>query len=248
MTGAVSGREHGPLSVNVKARIGAQQQDMFTLTARFELPPGLTVVFGPSGAGKSRLLRLIAGLDEPEQGRIALAGKTFFDSGAATSLPVHERRIGMVFQQSYLLPHRTIHANVALAATRLTKEHRRSATDHWLERTGATPFAARRPHQLSGGQQQRVSLARALVGDPQLLLLDEPFNALDLKRRHRLRTLVRELVTDTGIPTLFVTHDLDEVTMMADQVLLAHHGNITELTSVAAALADITTDSDVTPP
>jgi molybdate transport system ATP-binding protein len=208
------------LQVDVRAHVGE-----FHLDARFELPPGLTVLFGPSGSGKTRLLRLIAGLDQPAEGRITCDQRTFVEH-SRTTLPVHRRRIGMVFQQPYLLPHRTVRANVALTAAGRTRHDRRDTARHWLERTGATPFADRRPHQLSGGQRQRVALARALAGGPRLLLLDEPFNALDLERRRRLRRLVRGLVDETHIPTLFVTHDLDELAELADQVLLADRGTI----------------------
>jgi molybdate transport system ATP-binding protein len=219
------------LHVDVRARIGD-----FHLDARFELPPGLTVLFGPSGAGKTRLLRLIAGLDQPTQGRITCNDRTFVDLAERTALPIHERRIGMVFQQPYLLPHRTVEANVALASDGRTRHERRATAGHWLERTGAVPFAGRRPHQLSGGQRQRVALARALAGRPRLLLLDEPFSALDLDRRRRLRRLVRGLVDETGIPTVFVTHDLQELTELADQVLLADHGSVDTFEAVTDTL------------
>jgi molybdate transport system ATP-binding protein len=220
------------LHVDVRARVGS-----FHLDARFELPPGLTVLFGPSGAGKTRLLRLIAGLDEPAEGRITYGERTFVDRSERMTLPVHQRRIGMVFQQPYLLPHRTVEANVALTADGRTRHDRRAAARRWLERTGAAPFADRRPHQLSGGQRQRVALARALAGRPQLLLLDEPFTALDLERRRRLRRLVRGLVDETLIPTLFVTHDLQELTELADQVLLADHGTVETIEDVTKTLA-----------
>lgn len=220
------------LHVDVRANVGE-----FHLDARFELPGGLTVLFGPSGAGKTRLLRLIAGLDEPAQGRITHGERIFVDRSERTALPIHERRIGMVFQQPYLLPHRTVESNVALAADGDTRHERRAAARHWLERTGAAPFAERRPDQLSGGQRQRVALARALAGEPQLLLLDEPFNALDLERRRRLRQLVRGLVDETHIPTLFVTHDVDELTELADHVLFADHGTVDTLDDLAGALA-----------
>jgi molybdate transport system ATP-binding protein len=212
------------LEVDVRAQVGD-----FDLHAEFALPGGLTVLFGPSGAGKTRLLRLIAGLDEPAVGRIVLDGTCFVDTTTGRRLPVHQRRIGMVFQQAYLLPHRTVLANVALAARGASREERRDRAAEWLERTGATPFAHRRPHQLSGGQQQRAALARALAGEPRLLLLDEPFNALDLERRDRLRRLVRGLVDETGVPALFVTHDPDELAMLADQVLLAEPGRVFEI-------------------
>lgn len=222
------------LAVDVRARIGE-----FHLDARFTLPPGLTVLFGPSGAGKTRLLRLIAGLDTPVDGSIRLDGTVFTAGAGSTPLPSHQRRIGMVFQQPYLLPHRTVLANVALAVRDTDRAARRERAHHLLARTDATALAHRRPGQLSGGQRQRIALARALAGDPRLLLLDEPFNALDQPVRRQLRGLVRDLVDQTGVPTLFVTHDIDELAALADHVLHAEGGRITTITDVGTALATL---------
>jgi len=222
------------LTVDVRARVGE-----FHLDARFTLPPGLTVLFGPSGAGKTRLLRLIAGLDTPREGRIGLDGAVFDDVVGKVHRPVHDRRIGMVFQQPYLLPHRTVLANVALAVRDTDRTTRRDRAHALLERTDTTAFAARRPGQLSGGQRQRVALARALAGEPRLLLLDEPFNALDHPVRRQLRGLVRDLVDRAGVPTLFVTHDTDELAALADSVLHADQGRIGDITDVATALGPV---------
>lgn len=214
------------LTVDVSSRIGE-----FQLDAHFALPPGLTVLFGPSGAGKTRLLRLIAGLDRPARGRIELDGVVFDNVADGVHVPTHRRHIGMVFQQPYLLPHRSVHANVALASRQGDRHQRRTHADELLALVGAGNFAPRRPTQLSGGQRQRVALARALAGQPRLLLLDEPFNALDQPVRRRLRSLVRDIVDRTGLPTLFVTHDPDELGDLADHVLTAEHGDISRLTS-----------------
>ncbi len=230
------------LEVALSAMIGT-----FHLDARFALPAGLTVLFGPSGAGKTRLLRLLAGLDRPEDGRIVLAGTTLTDRAARTSVPVHERRIGFVPQTPALLPHRNAVANVTLAARHHDRATRRQLARTWLARVGAAELAERRPGQLSGGQQQRVALARALVGDPRLLLLDEPFSGLDLPVRRRLRRLVRELVADTGVPTLFVTHDPSEVAELADRVLLAANGRIHRVVDAEVALQELAEVADTSP-
>lgn len=219
------------LDIDVRARVGE-----FRLDARARVPGGLTVLFGPSGSGKTRLLRLIAGLDTPIEGRITLDGTVFVDRSEGTAMPVHERRIGMVFQEPYLLPHRSALANVALAVRGRDRHDRRRVSGDLLERVGAADLAGRRPAQLSGGQRQRVALARALAGNPRLLLLDEPFNALEMPVRRKLRRLVRDLVEAAGVPTLFVTHDPDELAALADQVLHAGGGDVTTLTDVGSAL------------
>lgn len=219
------------LAADARTQVGT-----FQLDARFTLPDGLTVLFGPSGAGKTRLLRLIAGLDRPREGRITLDGTVFDDVARREHLPAPERRIGMVFQQPHLLPHRTALANVALATRQRDRAERRDRGHDLLERVAATEFAQRRPTQLSGGQRQRVALARALAGEPRLLLLDEPFNALDLPVRRQLRRLVRDLVDQTGVPTLFVTHDAVELRELADHVLLADDGTITTITDPDTAV------------
>jgi molybdate transport system ATP-binding protein len=222
------------LEVELRSRVGE-----FHLEARFSLPAGLTVVFGPSGAGKSRLLRAIAGLDRPVAGRVALDGTVFDDVEARVHVPAHERRIGMVFQQPYLLPHRSALANVALAVRERDRQRRRTRARELLATVGAAGLADRRPGQLSGGQVQRVALARAMAGSPRLLLLDEPFNALEVPVRRRLRALVRDLVDEVGLPTLFVTHDPDELADLADQVLVADHGRIDRLDDVAGTLTRV---------
>jgi ABC-type sulfate/molybdate transport systems ATPase subunit len=198
----------------------------FLLTARFTLPTGLTVLFGPSGSGKTRLLRLLAGLDRPEAGTVRLGGTVFDDVTTGVHLAAHERRIGMVFQDPYLLPHRSVLANVALAVRGSDRDVRRRRATELLGQVGAGAFAPRRPRELSGGQRQRVALARALAGEPELLLLDEPFNALDAQGRDASRTLVRELVVATRVPTLFVTHDHAELAVLADHVLSARDGHV----------------------
>jgi molybdate transport system ATP-binding protein len=222
------------LGVDIRARIGD-----FHLDARFALPEGLTVLFGPSGAGKTRLLRLVAGLDDPVEGRISLGDTVFVDTRSRTRLAPHDRHIGMVFQQPYLLPHRSNRGNVALAVRDAHRDVRRRRATELLARVDAADLAQRRPTELSGGQRQRVALARALAGEPRLLLLDEPFSALDVPVRRQLRRLVRDLVDETGVPTVFVTHDLDELAALADHVLHIREGTVTGVTDVDLTLRDL---------
>jgi molybdate transport system ATP-binding protein len=200
----------------------------FRLEAEFEAGDGVTVLFGPSGAGKSLTLALVAGLLPPDRGRITLDGRTLDDPARGVRVPTQERRIGMVFQDGLLLPHRTALDNVALAVRDAGgRGARRERARHWLDQVGAGRLAGARPRTLSGGQRQRVALARALAGEPRLLLLDEPFGALDLPVRRELRALVRRLVTEEATPALFVTHDPDEARDLADVLVRYDHGRTT---------------------
>jgi spermidine/putrescine ABC transporter ATP-binding subunit len=182
-------------------------------------------LLGPSGCGKTTTLRIVAGLTTPDAGRVLIRGEE------VTFLPTFRRNIGMVFQSLALFPHMTVADNVAFG---LRMRHRpkteqgtkmRTALD--LVRLGG--FEERYPQQLSGGQQQRVAVARALVFDPDVLLLDEPFGALDRKLREEMQVEVRELTRRIGITTLFVTHDQEEALIMSDSIAVMNHGRIEQL-------------------
>jgi molybdate transport system ATP-binding protein len=202
--------------------------DAFGLDARFETGPGITVLIGPSGAGKSLTLRLVAGIEKPDRGRITLDGVTLVDTGSGRWTSPQDRRVGMVFQESLLLPHRTVLDNVAMAVRAGSRPDRRSEASKWLREVGAEDWGDRLPHRLSGGQAQRVALARALAGGPRVLLLDEPFSALDPPVRHRLRLVVKDLVGRWHVPALFVTHDPDEAFLLADRMHVIEDGTITQ--------------------
>jgi molybdate transport system ATP-binding protein len=192
----------------------------FSVHAAFEADRGVTALTGPSGAGKSVTLATIAGLLRPSAGTVVIAGVVVADPASRVHVPTQQRRIGMVFQHGALLPHRSPLDNVALAVHDASdRAARRARARDWLERVNATHLATVPTATLSGGEQQRVAFARALAGDPRLLLLDEPFSALDHENRTTLRVLVRELVDATGIGCVLVTHDHDEVAVLADRVV-----------------------------
>ena len=189
----------------------------FQLQARFELGSGWTVLFGPSGAGKTTLLRILSGLLLPDRGRIALSGRVLTDTAARLEVPPGQRRIGYVTQQPALFPHLTGHANVAFGLHGMERGTREQRIDEMLELFDATPFADRLPSALSGGEQQRIALARALAPQPELLLLDEPFAALDLATK---TTIVAKLHA-RAIPVLYVSHALaDAWQINADAIVL----------------------------
>jgi ABC-type sulfate/molybdate transport systems ATPase subunit len=210
------------LDVAVTRRIGE-----FELDVAFTVESGISVLFGPSGAGKSLTLALIAGLLRPDTGTIEINGRVMTDCARRLYVSTQERRIGMVFQDGLLLPHRSVLDNVALAVRQASgRRARRAVALSWLERAGAQELCDRRPSSLSGGQRQRVALARALAIEPRMLLLDEPFGALDAKVRKELRVWLRHIHDQAGVTSVFVTHDQDEAFAIADLVAVMHAGRI----------------------
>jgi molybdate transport system ATP-binding protein len=211
------------LDVAVTRRIGE-----FDLDVAFTVESGISVLFGPSGAGKSLTLALIAGLLRPDTGTVTINDQVVTDCARHLHVSAQDRRVGMVFQDGLLLPHRTVLDNVALAVRQANgRKARRVIARSWLERVGAEAFADRRPNSLSGGQRQRVALARGLAGDPALVLLDEPLSALDVAVRRELRTLIREVIVASGVPAVLVTHDIDEAEEIGDVVIGYNKGRVT---------------------
>ncbi len=226
------------LAVAIAARRGA-----FTLDAHFEAPPGVTGIFGPSGAGKTLTLRCIAGLDRPDAGRIALGSRVLVERAAGTDLPPRARRIGYVFQHYALFPHLGVLDNVTYGLADLPRAERRERGRALLAKVGLEGYEARRPQALSGGEQQRVALARALATEPELLLLDEPFAALDQRVRRRLRGELLRLHELTGTPMLLVTHDLAEVRQLTGHLVLYEDGRVLRAGPTAQVLHDPGSDA-----
>ena len=191
-----------------------------------DVPDGsLTALLGPSGSGKSTLLRVIAGLEEPDAGEIVVAGRD------ATALPAQKRDVGFVFQHYAAFKHMTVFDNVAfgLRIRRCSKADIRARVDELLELTGLSGFSARYPSQLSGGQRQRMALARALAVQPRVLLLDEPFGALDANVRADLRAWLRRLHDEVRVTTVLVTHDQEEAMEVADNLAVLRSGRIEQV-------------------
>ncbi len=211
------------LSVEVARRVGD-----FELDVAFHVEGGTSVLFGPSGAGKSLTLALIAGLLPPDRGSIAIAGRVVTDCARGIHLSPQRRRIGMVFQEGLLLPHRSVLDNVALAVRQASgRRERRAIARGWLGRVGAEPLADRRPGSLSGGQRQRVALARGLAGEPSLVLLDEPLSALDLAVRREMRAVIRDVLAGSAVPAVLVTHDPEEAEELGDVIIGYDCGRVT---------------------
>ena len=197
----------------------------------------ITALLGPSGSGKSTVLRMIAGLEEPSAGRI------FMGDEELTAKSVQERRVGFVFQHYALFRHMTVADNVAFGLTvrKEPKDKRDSRVAELLELVQLAPFATRYPDQLSGGQCQRVALARALAPAPDVLLLDEPFGALDARVRQDLRRWLDELHRELGVTSLLVTHDQEEALELADRIVVMHEGRIEQAGTPAEIYDDPST-------
>jgi len=201
----------------------------FHLDINFSAGKGkTTVLLGESGAGKSTVLRLLAGLLNPEWGHISLDGKTYFDSEQHIAIPPQERPIGYVFQDYVLFPHLTTFENVAfgLRAQHLPRKVVRQRVGEALEQVHLAGYDQRRPTQLSGGQQQRVAIARALALHPQLLLLDEPLAALDVQTQREVRQELRILLSGAGITTVMVTHQYLEALLFGYHILVLEKGKV----------------------
>ncbi len=192
-----------------------------------EVPAGSrTAIVGPSGSGKTTLLRLIAGFESPDQGSIAL-GDTLLAQGT-TFVPAHRRGIGYVAQEGALFPHLTLAANIGFGIERGAPD-RRARIAELMQQVGLAPsMQDRRPHQLSGGQQQRVALARAMARQPKLMLLDEPFSALDAGLREAMRDMVGDVLSTAGITTILVTHDQAEALSFADHLAVLRDGVVVQ--------------------
>jgi ABC-type Fe3+/spermidine/putrescine transport system ATPase subunit len=184
------------------------------------------VILGPSGCGKTTLLRLIAGLIRPDAGEVWLDGR--IASGAGAFLPPYERRLGFVFQDLALWPHLTVRGNLAfvLRAVHVPRPEHRRRIERALQLVQIEQLSDRYPHELSGGEQQRVALARALVGEPRLLLLDEPLSSLDPALRGTLRHELHELQRRLALTTIYVTHDREDAGALADRHIRMHAGRI----------------------
>lgn len=207
-------------------------------------PPGVTCIMGPSGSGKSTILGVLAGLTLPDRGRVAIGDEVWLDTASATNVPVHRRRMAYVFQNLALFPHMTALHNVEYGMDQVPRAEREAKAMTLLERVGVGYLAKRRPRTFSGGEAQRVALARALARSPHLVLLDEPFSALDPDLRAQLIELVRELVAEAGVPLVHVTHSVGEARQLADQIVRIEKGKVVARGTPGEVLAGVTTLED----
>ena len=207
------------LSVDIEKTLGA-----FHLKVKFEAGDEALALLGASGCGKSMTLKCIAGIEKPDRGRIVLDGRTLFDSEKRINLTPQKRKVGYLFQQYALFPNMTVRQNIA-AGVRKGK-NKDAVVREMIRAMSLEGTEHKRPGQLSGGQQQRVALARILANEPELLLLDEPFSALDSHLRFRLEQEVRDVMRRFGKTVLLVSHNRDEVFRLSDSIAVVHNGRI----------------------
>jgi molybdate transport system ATP-binding protein len=198
----------------------------FLLDISIEVPQGITILFGPSGAGKSTLLDCIAGLTQPEEGRIEIGGDVLFDSSRGIHLAAQKRRIAYVFQTLALFPHLSVEENVAYGLNNLEQEKRQERVGEILAAFRVEKLRKQKPGEISGGEKQRVALARSLVTEPSLLLLDEPLTGLDAELKAAIVDDLRAWNTARRIPILYVTHSREEVDALGERVLAMENGHI----------------------
>jgi molybdate transport system ATP-binding protein len=204
----------------------------FNLDVNFTTSLSSIVLFGPSGSGKSLTLLALAGLLKPDSGRIIVQGKTLFDHQHGVNVPAKQRRVGFVFQDYALFPHLTVRENVAFGLKRPLRPlgtEQRHKVDELMELVGIASLASRRPHQISGGQRQRTALIRALAPNPELLLLDEPFTALDQPLRAKMREELTRIRERFNVPMVMVSHDLADVDAFAQTLVAFGHGRVLEV-------------------
>ncbi len=208
------------LSVRIRKKLAKYELDL-----AFEAGNEVVSLLGPSGCGKSVTLKCIAGVMRPDEGRIVIDGRALFDSEKKICLPPQKRRAGLLFQQYALFPNMTVRQNIAAGVH--DREHAEEIVSDIMERFHLTSHAGLRPYQISGGQQQRTALARILVSDPEVILLDEPFSALDSMLKERLIGELEDTLSRFPKTVLLVTHDPEEAYRLAARTIVMDHGRIT---------------------
>lgn len=207
------------LYVDIEKDLGS-----FKLKVKFEQEKGILGLLGQSGCGKSMTLKCIAGIIKPDSGKIILNDQVFFDSEKKINLPPQKRNIGFLFQNYALFPHMSVKENIQLGIEKLTKKEKDEITSTYLKKFKLEGFEDRYPWQLSGGQQQRIALARALCTNPDILILDEPFSALDYHLRSNMENELCEILKDFDGNVLFVTHDISEAYRISDEIIVFEDG------------------------
>ena len=229
------------LEVSLRHRFGA-----FALDAAFVTHGNVTALFGPSGAGKSTIVAAIAGLLRPRQGRVVLDGRVLSDA-PAIFVPAERRRIAVVFQDTRLFPHMSVRDNLLFGWHRTETKSDAATISHVIDLLGLEALLARQPRGLSGGEKSRVALGRALLASPEMLLLDEPLASLDAARRGEILPYLEKLAREAGLPMLYVSHQVEEVARLADEVVVIEQGGVKAQGPVFDLLTDVDAIAGVPP-
>ncbi|KZL20615.1 Maltose/maltodextrin import ATP-binding protein MalK [Pseudovibrio axinellae] len=221
------------IDLDISSRVGD-----FSLSAKFAVNSGITAIFGRSGAGKSSLIRMIAGLAAPDAGRIVLAEQVVFDRDRSINVPIQQRGVGMVFQDSRLFPHMNVERNL-LYSQWAAGRNSGVGLGEIAELLGISHLLKRRPFGLSGGEKQRVAIGRALLSNPKVLVLDEPLASLDASRKAEILPYLLKLKNEFGIPMLYVSHSLGEIEQLADTLVLLDQGSVVAYGPIAQMLSNL---------
>ena len=209
------------LEVDVSRRLGD-----FNLRTSFSTQPGLTALFGRSGSGKTSLINLLAGLERPDQGRIAVGGHVLFDSESGIDVATERRRLGYVFQEARLFPHMSVTSNLTYGMRLTPASEHHHDFDQIVDLLDLRPLLERRPGFLSGGEKQRVAIGRALLASPRLLLMDEPLASLDAPRKNEILPFIERLRDELKLPIVYVSHHMEEVIRLADTLVVLSDGKV----------------------
>lgn len=221
----------------------ALARSRFNLEAAFTGSGGIVALFGPSGSGKSTIVRLIAGLERPDRGLIQVGPRTLVDSSRRIAMPVHKRRVGLVFQDGQLLPHLTVRQNLLYGRYFSTPDTNAVSLESVVELLGLAPLLGSMPRTLSGGERQRVAIGRALLASPEILLLDEPLASLDTERKLEILPFIERLRDETGLPMVYVSHAMEEVARLAAKVVKLADGRVVASGTPSEILSPSLTDA-----
>ena len=210
----------------------------FSMNIALRAQSGVTAIFGRSGAGKSTLVNIVAGLLRPDYGRVALNDRVLLDTNAGVDVPPHQRGIGYVFQEGRLFPHLNVRSNLLYGRRFAGRRKSTAGYEEMLELLGIAGLAKRYPHSLSGGEKQRVAIGRALLSNPDLLIMDEPLASLDEQRKNEILPYLESLRDEIGLPILYVSHNVSEIARLADVVIVLRNGKLVRHGSAEEVFAD----------
>jgi len=209
----------------IEVQVNFKRKD-FMLDVNLIANKRVNALFGPSGSGKSTLLSVIAGIINPTYGRIVIDGECLFDSVSGVNIPIHKRRVGLVFQEGRLFPHLTVEKNLLYGVNLTANQNEHVSINQVLELLEIGHLLKKPPHQLSGGEKQRVALGRALLSSPRLLMLDEPLASLDDRLKSQILPFLKRVAEEISIPMIYISHSMDEVQQITKNIIMIENGKI----------------------